>query len=39
MLCKREIKEKLDPSKPDYDSSTSAEDVLAMCKVSKDECN
>ena len=41
ILCcvKEKINEKLDPSKPDYDSSTSAEDVLAMCKVSKDEYN
>ena len=39
ILCcvKEKINEKLDPSKPDYDSSTSAEDVLAMCKVSKEE--
>ena len=36
---KEKINEKLDPSKPDYDSSTSAEDVLAMCKVSKDDYN
>ena len=41
ILCcvKEKINEKLDPSKPDYVSSTSAEDVLAMCKVSKDEYN
>ena len=41
ILCcvKEKINEKLDPSKPDYDSSTSAEDVLALCKVSKDEYN
>ena len=41
ILCcvKEKINEKLDPSKRDYDSSTSAEDVLAMCKVSKDEYN
>lgn len=41
ILCcvKQKINEKLDPSKPDYDSSTNAEDVLAMCKVSKDEYN
>ena len=33
ILCcvKEKINEKLDPSKPDYVSSTSAEDVLAMC--------
>ena len=36
---KEKINEKLDPSKPDYVSSTSAEDVLAMCKVSKDKYN
>ena len=36
---KEKINEKLDPGKPDYDSSTSAEDVLAMCKVSKDNYN
>jgi len=37
ILCcvKEKINEKLDPSKPDYDSSTSAKDVLAMCKVPK----
>ena len=41
ILCsvKEKINEKLDPSKPDYDSSTSAEDVLAMCKVSKEDYN
>ena len=41
ILCsvKEKINEKLDPSKPDYDSSTRAEDVLAMCKVSKHEYN
>ena len=35
ILCcvKEKINEKLDPSKPDYDSTTSAEDVLAMCKL------
>ena len=38
-LVKEKINEKLDPSKPDYISSTSAEDVLAMCKVSKEEYN
>ena len=36
---KEKINEKLDPSKPDYDSNTSAEDVLAMCKISKEEYN
>ena len=41
ILCcvKEKINEKLDPSKHDYDSSASADDVLAMCKVSKDEYN
>ena len=41
ILCcvKEKINEKLDPSKRDYDSSTSEEDLLAMCKVSKDEYN
>ena len=41
ILCsvKEKINEKLDPSKPDYDSSTGAEDVLAMCKVSKEDYN
>ena len=41
ILCcvKEKINEKLDPSKPNYDSSTSVEDVLAMCKVSRDEYN
>ena len=41
ILCcvKEKINEKLDPSKRDYDSSTSDEDLLAMCKVSKDEYN
>ena len=41
ILCcvKEKINEKLDPSKPDYDSNTSAEDMLAMCKVSKNEYN
>ena len=41
ILCcvKEKINEKLDPSKPDYDSNTSAEDVLAMCKISKEEYN
>jgi len=36
---KEKINERLDPSKPDYVSNTSAEDVLAMCKVSKNEYN
>ena len=36
---KEKINEKLDPSKPDYDSNTRAEDVLAMCKISKEEYN
>ena len=41
ILCcvKQKIDEKLDPSKPNYDSSITAEDVLAMCNVSKDEYN
>ena len=41
ILCcvKEKINEKLDPSKPDYNSNTSAQDVLSMCKVSKDEYN
>ena len=41
IICcvKEKINEMLDPSKPDYDPSRSAEDVLAMCKVSKDEYN
>ena len=41
ILCcvKEKINEKLDPSKHDYDSSASSDNVLAMCKVSKDEYN
>ncbi|XP_078375419.1 uncharacterized protein LOC144658809 isoform X2 [Oculina patagonica] len=39
ILCsvKKKINENLDPSKSNYDSSITADDLLAMCKVSKED--